>query len=198
VTGKKRQSLSDEELLARRDWRPFTDDQLRRAVTLARWQARATFRKRRLEVLQGADWALMEEKPNLLMYLACCAYQRDDQDMSEWDNYAYVDSINDPRIYEYCTAYDSYQRRFLGLPRLRKNRLLLADLLRRRAADLRISERSLRANQQEYERQTPDWQDRHRTMFEAMSKGHFQLVQEYLLYRMLLCHATGVWIKRAK
>src|SRR5690349_19366012 len=92
---------ADESLLAYRDWHSFSDDELKRAVTLARWQARRTFQKRRREVEQGADWALMEEKANLIMYLAYAAFRRDDQDMSEWDGCQYIDSINDPRIYEF-------------------------------------------------------------------------------------------------
>lgn len=187
---------ADELLLSRRDWASFTDTELHRAVTLARWQGRKTFLKRRQEVQEGADWALMEEKANLIMYLAYAAFQHDDQDMSEWDGCQYIDSINDPRIYEFCTMYDTCQRRFLGLPSLKRNRKLLLQLLERRGKDVVASERCIQSNRAEFARNNIAWQQMNEPVMEALMTGHLKLVHEFLLYRMLLNSAMGEWLQK--
>lgn len=194
MTRKNRHRLDDERLLAQRDWRTFTDAELKRAVTLARWRGRKAFRERRGQVEAGGDWALLEEKPHAIMYLAYCACQRDEQDMREWNNWQYLDSINDPRVYEFCCLYDRYQRRFLGLPALHRNRRLLHTLIERRGKDLILSERSLRLNQQEFTRQSTAYQEMNRPVLDAMASGYLKLMHEFLLYRMLLNKATGEWI----
>lgn len=185
---------ADELLLARRDWFSLTDAELKRAVTLARWQARRAFQQRRRDVEAGGDWALMEEKANLIMYLAYAACRRDDQDLSEWDGCQYIDSINDPRIYEFCTMYDTCQRRFLGLPSLKRNRKLLLQLLERRGKDVVASERCIQSNRAEFARNNIAWQQMNEPVMEALMTGHLKLVHEFLLYRMLLNSAMGEWL----
>lgn len=187
---------SDEELLACRDWANFTDKELKRAVTLSRWQGRKAFLKRRQQVADGADWSLMEEKAHLVMYLAYAAFQHEGQDMSDWDGCQYIDSINDPRIYEFCATYDTYQRRFLGLPALRKNRRLLLQLMERRVRDVVASERCIQSNRSEFARNDIDWQQMNQPVMDALMKGHMQLLHEFLLYRMLLNASTGEWLRK--
>ena len=116
--------MNDNLLLASPDWTRFTDQELRRAITLAKIQGRKTYD---LLAARHEEQGTKIPPPSIDLYARhCILIAPNGKDLwQQWDGQRIIDLVADPRLYWFCTLYDQRYRKHLNLGPLSRNIPLL-------------------------------------------------------------------------